>query len=191
MARCGCTSTTCACSVRGGAGVVVQGVGTLSRPYVISINAGQITGDDTPSVDMRLTGSGTSPDPYHISAVATVKLDDLTDVTSPTAANGQVLAYDLASKQWKPAPPVTAAPGAINRGNGLTGDGSSGTPLAAVANQAAGIQVDGNGIGLQSGILDAINSAAARRMVSGRASLPYTTASSWISLARPETQSRD
>jgi hypothetical protein len=36
MARCGCAGSSCSCSVQGGAGVTVAGVGSADRPYVIS-----------------------------------------------------------------------------------------------------------------------------------------------------------
>lgn len=36
MARCQCPGTTCGCSVVGGPGVTVEGVGSAERPYVVS-----------------------------------------------------------------------------------------------------------------------------------------------------------
>ena len=153
VARCGCSSTTCACAVIGGTGVVVTGKGAASNPYRINIDAGKLTVDQTPTVHLNLHGSGTSADWYHLSATATVALDELDDVTAPTPAAGQVLAWDNVAKVWKPAPPSVAPVGAVNVSNGLSGDGSAGTPLVAKANAAGGIVVDGNGIGIQSGLL--------------------------------------
>ena len=158
-ARCGCTSTTCSCAVTGGVGVSVLGKGSVGNPYRINIDSGKLTVDQTPTIHLNLSGSGISTDWYHLSAVLTGKLDDLADVAAPTPAAGQVLAWDNTAKNWHPVPPATAAPGAIAIGVGLGGDGSAATPLSAKANAAAGIQVDGNGIGIQSGIMSAINGA--------------------------------
>jgi hypothetical protein len=158
MARCGCTSTTCSCKVEGGTGVVVTGKGAVGNPYRVNIDAGKLTVDDTATVDLVLHGSGTSADWYHLSANATVSLDELTDVTASNPASGQVLAWNNTTKQWTPAPPAVAAPGAINIGVGLLGDGSAPTPLSAKVNASAGLQVDGNGIALQAGVLAAVNS---------------------------------
>lgn len=132
MARCGCAGTSCSCVIQGGNGIEVEGAGTETNPYVISGGGaggggGVLTVRDTQTVDLSLLGGGTEANPYLLSADATVALDDLTDVTAPNPANGNVLAWN--GTAWQPVPPTTAPVGAIAVGEGLLGDGSAGDPV--------------------------------------------------------------
>lgn len=131
MARCGCAGTSCSCVLQGGNGIVVDGAGTETNPYIISGGAGGgggvLTVQDTQTVDLSLLGSGTVLNPYVLSANATLDLDDLNDVTATDPVDGYVLAWN--GTTWQPIPPTTAPVGAIAVGDGLLGDGSGGDPL--------------------------------------------------------------
>lgn len=151
--------SACTCVITPGPGITVSGSGAPSSPWIISSftnAAGTLQVVDTPSVDMELAGSGILADPHVITAKAIVgALIDFVNnpagvdflvtgagseadplqvqgvvsrvdlATAPT--NGYVLAWN--GTQYVPAPPVTAPVGAIVAGPGLTGDGSSTTPL--------------------------------------------------------------
>ena len=133
MARCGCAGTSCSCVIQGGTGITVDGAGTETNPYIVSGSGagggggGVLTVQDTTTVDLGLLGGGTTANPYILSANATVALDDLTDVTAPNPADGNVLAWN--GTTWQPVPPTTAPVGAVAVGEGLLGDGSSGDPV--------------------------------------------------------------
>lgn len=132
MARCGCAGTSCSCVVQGGNGITVDGAGTETNPYIISGGGsggggGVLTVRDTATIDLALLGGGTEANPYILSGDATISLDDLTNVTAPAPADGNVLAWN--GTTWQPVPPTTAPVGAIAVGEGLLGDGSSGDPV--------------------------------------------------------------
>lgn len=142
MARCGCSGSTCSCLVTGGSGVSVSGTGTEANPYVIDVIGSDISGTlqvlDTPSVDLTVTGAGSTADPYVLSAVATVALTALSDITSgDTPASGDVPVWNGSS--WDFAPPPTTPPGAVNVGSGLTGDGSAPAPLTVATSGTWGV----------------------------------------------------
>lgn len=150
MARCGCSGSSCSCVIRGSGGVSVSGSGTVNSPYVVS-SALNLTIIDSATIDLALAGDGSLTEPYILSANANVALDDLTDVDTSGGTTGQVLARQ-SDGSYALVPPSTASPGAINTGNGLTGDGSSGSPLnvrvapgggLSIATQ--GLQVTGSG----------------------------------------------
>ncbi|MFJ3249046.1 hypothetical protein [Streptomyces sp. NPDC086782] len=72
MSDCGC-SRRCTCSVTAGSGVTVEGRGSKTNPYVISAGGGAaeptaLSVTDTPTVDLTLTGTGTTADPYNVTA---------------------------------------------------------------------------------------------------------------------------
>ena len=140
MARCGCSGSSCSCLIVAGSGVEVSGSGIESNPYVIDVVGSDIAGtlnvQDTSTIDLTRSGSGSSADPYIISGQATVKMVDLTDVTgAPTT--GDVPVYDGTS--WTFAPPPTTPPGAVSATNGITGDGSAGNPLRAATSGTWGV----------------------------------------------------
>jgi hypothetical protein len=132
VARCGCSGSTCSCLIVDGAGTSVSGTGTEGNPYVIDVSGSNIAGTlavvDTATVDLTLDGSGSSADPYVLSADSAVAMTDLTDVTAgDTPATGDVPVWNGTS--WDFAPPPTTPPGAVSVGDGLTGDGSGADPL--------------------------------------------------------------
>lgn len=142
MARCGCSGSTCSCLITAGAGVAVSGTGTEANPYVIDVVGSDISGtvrvQDTATVDMSLTGSGSTADPYVLSAAATLALTQLTDITSgDTPASGDVPVWN--GSTWDFAPPPTTPPGAVNVGEGLTGDGSAPSPLRVATSGTWGV----------------------------------------------------
>lgn len=131
MARCGCAGTACSCVIQGGTGIVVDGAGTESNPYVINGggagSGGVLTVSDTNTVNLNLLGSGTQANPYALTANATLSLGELTNVNTNSAVAGNVLAWN--GTTWQPIPPTTAPVGAIAVGDGLLGDGSAPDPL--------------------------------------------------------------
>lgn len=144
MARCGCAGGTCSCVITGGGGIVVEGAGTETNPYVISGGGGGggggvLTVQDTDTIDMQLAGTGTADNPYTLSANATVELGDLLDVNVDSPTDGYVLAWN--GTTWQPVPPTTAPVGAIAVGDGLLGDGSSEDPLRLDPDATAGFVV--------------------------------------------------
>lgn len=68
MARCGCASNVCSCTINAGLGSTVSGSGTPTDPYVISTTPTVLTVRDTASVDLTLTGNGTAQAPYLLAA---------------------------------------------------------------------------------------------------------------------------
>lgn len=140
MARCGCSGSSCSCLIVAGSGVEVSGSGIESNPYVIDVVGSDIAGtinvQDTATIDLTRTGSGSSADPYVISGVATVKMTDLTDTTG-APATGDVPVFD--GVNWTFAPPPTTPPGAVSATNGITGDGSAGSPLRAATSGTWGV----------------------------------------------------
>ena len=145
MARCG--DATCSCAILGGSGVRVTGGGTAGSPYFIEVDqAGQISVVDTSTIDLKMTPPSTEDNPAELTATLTAHLGDLMDVAKGVPANGQVLAWT--GSQWAPVPPTTAAPNSIAAGVGITGDGSSGAPLKAVADSAGGLVVNPMGMAL-------------------------------------------
>jgi hypothetical protein len=124
VARCRCTAGSCECHLAAGDNVTVTGTGAVNEPWVISASAsaqGVIEFTNTPEVELAVVGAGSVADPLSVSASL-----PWVDPTAGTA--GQVLTK-LADGSWAPGPAVTAAPGAIFTGPGVTGDGSAGNPL--------------------------------------------------------------
>lgn len=70
MARCGCSSSVCTCTIQGSGNVTVSGTGSETNPYVITASGAVIEVEDTVTVNMTLTGSGTIENPYVLSATA-------------------------------------------------------------------------------------------------------------------------
>lgn len=70
MARCGCSSSNCACVLEDGANTTVTGDGSAATPYQVNVAS---TGtfleiDDSSTIDLALAGDGTAGNPYVISA---------------------------------------------------------------------------------------------------------------------------
>lgn len=73
MARdCGCSGSSCGCSIIAGDGVSVTGLGTKRDPIIISAElaslADVISFQDTPTIDFTVLGDGTPTDPYIVQA---------------------------------------------------------------------------------------------------------------------------
>lgn len=85
-AGCNCPGATCGCLVQGTSSVGVTGTGTVQDPYVISLGTLNIGNnfvvDDTTTVDLTLSGSGTALDPLVLSAA--VKVGATVTVTPTT-----------------------------------------------------------------------------------------------------------
>jgi hypothetical protein len=138
MARnCNCAGQTCGCLVTGGVGIVVEGQGTASNPFVVTNVASDLSAaleiQDTTTVDLILQGGGTNLDPFILSANATLKLQQLSDVNNPggNPTNGQVPVYvgvSGAGGHWE----FAAAP---------TGGGSTAPPETFAFSKAGTISV--------------------------------------------------
>lgn len=148
VARCGCSNTSCSCLIIGAGAITVTGSGIVTNPYVI--NGGlSLQVVNTSTVTMSQGGSGTISDPYTITAYASMNLADLEDVVATNMTTGHVLARQ-ADGTWAPAPPATVATGAINTGNGIIGDGSSGSPLNVRLAASSGLEIVSTGLRIQS-----------------------------------------
>lgn len=114
----------------GADGITVVGSGTANDPYRVTLESGLVTiqANDTQTVNLSLVGSGTADDPFRLSAVATVRMADLTDVSDPAGPSlGDVPVYD--GSKWIFDAPPTVPPGEVNVGAGLDGDGTLGDPI--------------------------------------------------------------
>lgn len=126
MARgCGCAGSSCSCKIVGGAGITVEGNGTIGSPYTIIAQSQAITGlidvDSTSTVDLTITGQGTTPDPYLIQANVNLSLSDLDDVVATLPNSNQVLAWNAQAQRWYP----MTLPSGGGGGGGGTGTVSS------------------------------------------------------------------
>lgn len=171
----------CNCIVRAGNGVNVSGSGTGANPYVVSL-AG--SGDnlfvvqDTPTVNLTLSGNGTIENPWSLSAAATVAMTQLSDVNDPQGGPnaGDVPVWVTSGVPHFEFQPPPANPGVVNVGAGLDGDGSVGAPLT--------VQVIGTSAGgSTSGLEVYVDSAGNLRAVT-----PAVASVSWASITgKPST----
>lgn len=83
MARgCNCAGNTCGCSVTGGTGIDVTGIGTASSPFQVSLNDTSISVgpridlDATTTVELTSLGTGTALDPLVIKAAVVLRSPD-------------------------------------------------------------------------------------------------------------------
>jgi hypothetical protein len=108
-----------------GPGVDVTGTGSATEPWVVSVppTSVLVAFDDTQEVNFVTDGAGTTNEPMHITA--TLPLIEFTG-----GAEGMVMTQ-LLDGTWGPGPAVTAAPGSVVTGPGISGDGSAGAPLRA------------------------------------------------------------
>lgn len=137
--RCGC-GDTCACVIEPGPGATVEGNGTVGQPYVIGVAGSELDDrvifDDSETVDFTTVGPGTPSAAMHVSALAKLKLTDLTDVETDPPNSGEVPVWQ--GSEWVFQPPPVAPPGAVNVSNGIGGDGSVATPLKALTSGVFG-----------------------------------------------------
>jgi hypothetical protein len=73
MARCRCQSENCTCAVKAGTGVIITGSGSPADPWTVNAipsAAGTLRVEDTFTIDLVLSGSGTGTDPYVLRANA-------------------------------------------------------------------------------------------------------------------------
>jgi hypothetical protein len=71
MARCGCASALCTCTIQSGsANVAVVGLGSATNPYLITVDPAYVQGKSSGTVTVTVTGAGTSASPYQIQADA-------------------------------------------------------------------------------------------------------------------------
>ena len=125
-----CCGGGAATIIQDGPGINVSGSGTTDDPYIVSASQGTfIQTQDTSTVDLTLVGTGTADDPFLITANIQMVVDNLIDVLDPTPpVTGDTLVY--VTDHWEYQPPPTQAPGAVNTGGGITGDGTVGDPIA-------------------------------------------------------------
>lgn len=157
-----CCGDTCNCTVRqdvddrGFNPLKVTGQGTNSDPYVIvfrGIHIDSSTGAIAHSVSYDPDTGYT----IELNLGYGATLDSLADVGVATPSDGQVLAWNGSAQRWRAQDPVTAPTGSVVTGNGISGDGSSGSPLAALADSAHGIEVDATtGLRLTDAILSEV-----------------------------------
>jgi hypothetical protein len=162
--NCGSGGTGGTPRVVAGDGVVITGSGTPSDPLVISAEvtsfAASFQAVDTGTVDLSLNGAGTVADPFILSAAATISMGELADVVDPSGpAVGEVPIFN--GTNWEFAKPPTQAPGLVNATNGISGDGTSLTPLV--------IDVSDTSTTATDGLATYIDSAGQLRVVPGAA----------------------
>jgi hypothetical protein len=131
--NCGCSGASCACRIVSTDGsIAISGSGSAQNPWNLSAGDIQLGGrlqiQDTDTINMHQTGSGSVADPYMLSADATLDLGDLQDVDDSNTTVGYVLARAVGGG-FAMVPASTAPVGEINTGEGIDGDGSVGNPL--------------------------------------------------------------
>jgi hypothetical protein len=131
-----CNDAGCSCVIKGSGGVTVTGSGSAQNPLVISVDNAlfdSFSVRDTSTVNLTLTGLGTPENRFVLSADATVKLTQLSDVADPQGGPlvGEVPVWvgAGAAGHWEfQAPPANPA-GSVNVGPGITGTGAAGNPI--------------------------------------------------------------
>lgn len=109
----------------------MSGAGTSASPLYVEAIPTAVAVVDTPTLDLSISGVGDADSPYLLSGQARVRFRDLTDLQHPPAdpyPADKVLGVDHAGRMTF-VDPTTVAPGAINTGAGVTGDGSVTAPL--------------------------------------------------------------
>lgn len=152
-----CCRDTLPPRIEEGRHISTSGTGTSQDPLIVSADT-DLTVADNPQFNLVLDGNGTLDSPWllQVTYASGHRLDDLPDVATSGATNGQVLTWDSANARWVAAPPATAAPGSVSRANGLTGDGSATNPLSVVADAARYIRVTSAGVGFSDAGINAM-----------------------------------
>jgi hypothetical protein len=144
-----CCSGSCTCKLAAGTNVEVTGSGTPTDPFVISSELDFVVADNS-TFNLTLTGDGTSASPLTLAVAfaATASINDLPDVNTTGADNGEVLSWNSATSRWEPVAPVTAPTGAVTHDDSLDGDGSVGAPLQVREDPARMLSTTAAGLGL-------------------------------------------
>jgi hypothetical protein len=170
-----CGGNTCSCQLIGQGGIVIEGSGLPSDPFIIDAQTHHADSNNGLFTTEAL-GVGSQADPYFIEVnyAPGHRLDDIPNVDTPSPSNGYVLTWDSSTSTWKASPPAVAPVGAVSHDTSLLGDGSAATPLGVVAHQARYLGVSASGVGLNDNGMAAVVhhfiNAAART-----ASLPTPT----------------
>lgn len=131
------SSAGCACIIEAGVGIEVTGSGSPTDPYIINstvVDLSQFfTVQDTASVNLSFTGTGTDGDPIVLYATSTLKLTELADVSDPgggpAVGESPVWVGSGSAGHWEFQIPPPSPAGATNVGPGLSGIGSVGDPV--------------------------------------------------------------
>lgn len=130
----------CVSILKPGTGIDITGSGTANDPYIIASEFDSLAAffrvEDTNSINLTLTGTGTTDDPLTLRANSELKLTDLADVADPGGGPvvGEVPVWvgSGSAGHWEfQAPPVTPA-GSVNVSNGIGGTGGVSTPIRAL-----------------------------------------------------------
>lgn len=134
--------------IQGDGATTVRGSGTITNPYIIESQlALQVV--DSATVNLSLVGDGSVGNPYRLSANATIALNGISDVNATGGSTGYVLAQQ-SNGSFALVPPATASAGSVAVGNGLTGDGSSGSPVRIQLAPNSGLTLSGSGLAVAS-----------------------------------------
>lgn len=68
MARCGNCGGSCGCQVIAGQSAIVRGTGSATDPYRVDLIPLALVVQNSGTVELELTGSGTEEDPFVITA---------------------------------------------------------------------------------------------------------------------------
>lgn len=149
MPRCCGSAGTCSCKYEAGRNIDLDGDGSIQRPLVISADIALDT-ESNQTFNIALTGTGRLESPWMLTVTYadTASIDDLPDVDTSGAVNGNVLAFNTATQKWQAAPPTTAAAGGMSTDTSIHGDGSVGDVLGVDANPLRYLIVDPAGVGI-------------------------------------------
>lgn len=90
MANCGCKGSTCSCRVVAGSNVKITGIGDANRPIRIDALPLSLSPQNSSTIDIFLTGSGSQEDPW----VARAELSALALSGKWSKWSGTQAAYD-------------------------------------------------------------------------------------------------
>jgi hypothetical protein len=126
----GCCGGASSVVIVGGDNTIVSGSGTVSDPYVISGNLEVVLqAKDSNTIQLELTGTGNTDDPFVLTATSLVSVNDLVDVIDPTPPIlNDTLLFD--GTNWTYGPAASVPAGSINVGPGIEGDGTIGDPIS-------------------------------------------------------------
>lgn len=184
MAKPCCGQTECGCAFAPGTNIEITGTGAVGDPITISAEfdiASIFRVVDSETVDLRLSGGSGPDDPLTLQAFSSVSVEDLADVVG-TPSDGESLVFDAATQTFvfDTLPPSPA--GAVNAGNGISGDGTIGTPLAVATSGTWGVgTLAGLGGDSTIGLPIYIDSAGKVR------TMPYTAFLTWGNISGKPT----